>query len=182
MALRFTLGFVLVVLLPFWPILGQSRAAIKTRSPAQNFVQKFYDWYMPIVQRPRASSAFDIVRDRPYLFSPRLFRALKQDSDAQAKSDELVGLDFDPFLNTQDPGDPGDHYEVGKVEREGDTYSVEVFGGFSGEKSDKPEVLAKVARRNGRWVFVNFYYLDPPADDLLSVLRRLAKDRQRPVK
>lgn len=156
---------------------GQSNASSQTQASPQTFAQRFYDWYMPIVQRSEPGSAFDVVKDRPYLFSPELFHALKEDSEAQAKSDELVGLDFDPFLSTQDPGDPGDRYEVGKVTHKGNIYSVKVFSVFSGEKSQKPIVLPQIACEARKCVFVNFYYPNARTD-LLHLLKRLAEERQ----
>jgi hypothetical protein len=45
-------------------------------------------------------------------FESGLLAALKEDVAAQAAAKgEIVGLDFDPFLNTQDPAES---YEVGQ--------------------------------------------------------------------
>jgi hypothetical protein len=44
------------------------------------------------------------IKTKSSVFSPQLALALKEDSAAQAKAEgEIVGLDFDPFLNSQDP-------------------------------------------------------------------------------
>ncbi len=144
-------------------------------------MRQFYDWYVPLALGDDSIPAFNFaLQRRGALFSPELFRALKQDSEASAKANGyIVGLDFDPFLNSQDPDD---RYEVGKVTHEEDSYSVEVFGIQSGKKNEKPSVFAVVTRRNGRWLFVNFRYPNSSAVDLLSVLRRLAQDREKPTK
>jgi hypothetical protein len=48
----------------------------------------------------------EIVLKSKYAFSPELASKLKEDLAAQEKSPgEIVGLDFDPFLNAQDVGD-----------------------------------------------------------------------------
>ncbi|HLW83486.1 MAG TPA: hypothetical protein VKS20_15720 [Candidatus Acidoferrales bacterium] len=173
-------GILLALTMPC-SLLSQSKASVELQKSAQVFVQGFYDWYMPIAQKNNSRPAFNVVlENKPHLLSPGLFRALEKDSEAATKSSDLVGLDFDPFLNSQDPGDPPDHYAVGKVVRKRDSYSVEVFAVHSGEKGKSPVVLPEIERRNKRWVFANFYY--PRSGDLLSTLRLLAKNRRGPAK
>lgn len=66
------------------------------------------------------------------MFSPELFHALCEDSETSKKAKgEIVGLDFDPFLNSQDPHA---RYEVGNVVPAGDSYRVEVLGVSAGRK------------------------------------------------
>ncbi|MGA2502201.1 MAG: hypothetical protein ABSH20_31040 [Tepidisphaeraceae bacterium] len=147
---------------------------------ARDFAQKFYSWYVPIALNEHAGPAWDFVlKQRSSSFSPELLRALREDSAAQAKSPgEIVGLDFDPFLDSQDPED---RYEVGKVTRKGDSYWVEVFGVRSGKRMEPAAVLAELVRKNGHWTFVNFHYPDPNGSDLLSTLKLLREDRQKPA-
>lgn len=129
---------------------SQSKPSVETQRSAQVFVQGFYDWYIPIAQKNDSGPAFNVVlKNRAYLLSPELFRALEKDSEASAKSTDLVGLDFDPFLNSQDPGDPGDHYEVGKAVRKRDGYSVKVFTVGLGKKGKSAIVLPEIEGRNG---------------------------------
>ena len=46
------------------------------------------------------------VQRKAGLFNPDLVRALKIDSEAQSRAKgELVGIDFDPFVGSQDPAD-----------------------------------------------------------------------------
>jgi ribosomal protein L21E len=145
---------------------------------ARDFAQKFYSWYVPIALNEHAGPASDLaLKHRSSAFSPELLRALKEDSAAQANSPgEIVGLDFDPFLNSQDPED---RYEVGKVTRKGDSYWVEVYGVRSGKRMEPVAVLAELVRRNGHWTFVNFHYPGPHGTDLLSLLKRLREERQK---
>jgi hypothetical protein len=59
-------------------------------------------------------------------------KGLKEDLAASKKSPgEIVGLDFDPFLNAQDIAE---RYLVGKITPKGDHYWVEVFGVWGGRK------------------------------------------------
>lgn len=158
---------------------AQSNVPPNNDESARNFVRQFYDWYVPVANKDNPGPASDVaLKYKSYVFSPVLFRALKEDSEASAKAKgDLVGLDFDPFLYSQDPDD---RYGVGNATRDGGSYRVEVFGISSGKRRETPQVVAEVARRNGRWVFLNFYYVDSggKSGDLLSELRQLAKDRQ----
>lgn len=62
------------------------------------FVQSFYDWYVKAEIDSDAA-----LKKKPAYFSPELTKALKADAVAAAKSPgDIVGLDFDPFLNAQD--------------------------------------------------------------------------------
>jgi hypothetical protein len=141
---------------------------------ARNFVQGFYTWYVPLALDPKGKVASDIALARkPALFAPGLEAALKADSVAAAKSPgEVVGLDFDPFMNSQDPCES---YLTGAVTGAGKHYKVEVFGVCSGKRDEKPYVIAEVIPQGSSWVFVNFLY--PGNGDLLGVLKSLAEER-----
>ena len=149
----------------------------KTMEAVGAFARGFYDSYVPVALRDNPVPASDIaLKKRPTVFSPELFRALKQDSEAQAKSHGyVVGIDFDPFLATQDPCE---HYEVGQVTQKGRSYRVDIYGVCSGKRNEKPDVIAEVAQQDGSWAFTNFLY---PAihRDLLSTLRTLREERQK---
>jgi hypothetical protein len=89
-------------------------------------------------------------------------------------------LDFDPFLNTQDPCE---RYEVGAATQYQQTYRVPVFSICSGKKGEQPDVTAEVAARGGRWVFINFAYPKRANDDsnpldLLGTLKLMRESRQ----
>lgn len=145
-----------------------------------NFVQGFYDWYVPKTLKGNGGPAWDhALKEKPSAFESQLFQQLKEDSSAQAKAQsEIVGLDFDPFLNSQDPGE---RYLVGKVARTGGTYWVDVYEISSGKKSEKPIVVPEVALKGGRCTFVNFHYGKgnrPQHENLLSILKSLRESRQ----
>jgi len=143
------------------------------RESLHAFVQDFYDWYVPIALRDHAVPAWDFaLKYRKQVFSAELFRALKEDSDAQAKASDLVGLDFDPFLNSQDPSK---RYEADSSTQKGNEYEVKVYAIGSGKKSDVPAVIAELVYNDRQWQFINFQY--PDSGDLLSNLKLLRDDR-----
>jgi hypothetical protein len=136
-------------------------------------VRQFYSWYLPLALKNTQEPAQNLaLRERPAVFSKEVFEALKEDSDAQAKADgEIVGLDFDPFLASQDPCE---HYVLGRATEDGGRYKIPIFAVCSGKQSEIPDVVAQVERREGSWVFSNFYY-PKVGSDLLSILKRLRK-------
>lgn len=149
-------------------------------SSAQAFVAEFYSWYGPQALQDHAEPTWRVaLKTKEGHFDPLLVRLLQSDSAAQDKCEDLVGLDFDPFLNSQDPAQ---HYDVGEVKHEGDVYIAPVYSVQSGQRSSKPDVRASIERKNGRWMFVNFYY--PSGGDLLTTLRapRLPCSSPRPAR
>jgi hypothetical protein len=153
-------------------IAGVEGQPVDRATSARQFVQHFYGWYVPLTTSTKGSPGWDIVLTRAQRdLSPDLYRALKADDIAQKKvTDDVVGLDFDPFLNTQDPYP---HYKIGKITERNGMFIAEVRG--SGSTSREPDVIAELSRQSGRWVFVDFLY--PGTDDLLGVLKKLAKER-----
>ncbi|EDY19432.1 conserved hypothetical protein [Chthoniobacter flavus Ellin428] len=148
-------------------------------SPAK-FVQDFYNWYVPLSKHDRHEASSDVaLKKRAADFSPELTKALKEDSAAAAKNPgELVGLDFDPFLNSQETVDRS---VVGNVTEKNGAYRVEVYHFLDGKKDKKPQVIPEVKSVNGHWVFINFW--NSEKGNLLEELRQLAKDRKKyPVK
>jgi hypothetical protein len=139
-------------------------------------VQQFYNWYVPISRANTKETSWDIaLRQKPDDFTPELVAALKADSVAQAKvPDDIVGLDFDPFLSGQDPCQR--YVAEQSVEKAG-AYWVNVYGVCDGKKHSKPDVVAEVKQVQGHWIFTNFHYL--PKGDLLEVLRMMANERQK---
>ena len=153
-------------------------------SPAQvaasAFVQKFYDWYVPIAlnRNLKEDSSNVAIAKRGALFDPPLLKALKEDVEAARKTpDDIVGLDFDPFLASQDPDDK---YVVGEVSEKDGHYLVNVYGIRKGKKREaKPNVVAEVKPAKNSFVFTNFLYGDD--GDLVAVLKQLADDRAHPA-
>lgn len=155
---------------------AQTKSPHEIYKAPREFVQEFYDWYVPKALKDHAGPAWELaLKYKSSVFSPEVLRALKEDSAAQTKAaGEIVGLDFDPFLNSQDPDE---RYEVGKVTQKGDRYWVEIYAARSGKKSEKPDVMPELVRKDGRYLFVNFHY--PDGSDLLSTLRVLRESRQK---
>lgn len=137
---------------------------------ARAFVQGFYDWYLGqtlAALKPKSGKAFDFidaVRRRPNWFSPELTRLLEEDVAAAKRCrDEVVGLDWDPFLETQDPAPT---YMAGKVEKTVNGFRVSVDfhnKGFGGVRN--PTAQADVTLVAGHWMFVDF--IEEPTDPKL---------------
>ncbi|HEV7923268.1 MAG TPA: hypothetical protein VGR02_20995 [Thermoanaerobaculia bacterium] len=146
----------------------------KTVRALQSSVQAFYDWYAPRANHAGEGRPSDaVLTGKRFTLGSRLAAALKEDSAAQDQASEIVGLDFDPFLNTQEPCE---RYVVGGVHKVGSAYLVDVHGVCGKERSKKPDVVVEAKRDGSRWIFVNFRY--PPDDDLLSILGLLKRDRK----
>ncbi|MBX9688707.1 MAG: YbjP/YqhG family protein [Candidatus Obscuribacterales bacterium] len=152
--------------------------ALEQKLACKTFVQDFYNWYFAKTTSPipKNSSPLDIaLKLKKDAFSPELLRQLKADIDAQTKvPDEIVGLDFDPILNTQSQAD---RYQVGNVTAKGKSFLVEVYGFWDKKKSPKPDVIPELISKDGKWQFVNFRYQNSGDSDLLSVLKTLRAER-----
>ena len=142
----------------------------------KKFVQAFYDWYTP--RALKGDSEMLTLKVKGNAFSPDLKRALMEDRKAQEKvKDEVVGLDFDPFLNSQDVANT---YTAKKVEHKGQKWLASVYGHYKGQKEDPtPSVIAQVEKGKSGWRFTNFIYPDPKKPtNLLQVLSDLKKERE----
>jgi len=134
---------------------------------SRDFVESFYHWYVPGTYRRITSRPWEIaLKQKRFAFSPQLSELLKKDSSVQAKCADSVGLNFDPFVNYQDPAE---HYVVGRISRESQTYMAEVYPVWSGEQRERPDVRAEFVEKDGDWFFVNFHY--PDGNDLLTYLQ-----------
>lgn len=167
----------LLLALPF-SLRAQSGNDPSASDSVKKFVQGFYDWYAPkALSRSSEPASNTALKEKGNCFSSELRRKLREDSEAQAKVDgEIVGLDFDPFLNGQDPER---HYSVGKVLSKNDGHLVEIHRVVSGKPEEKTTVTAEVMGKNGQWYFVNFIY--PNGHTLLGVLKALKDDRAKPA-
>lgn len=156
----------------------------KAKSPpisAKTFVQRFYDWYALQANNDKNDGpAWEIaVRQKPEVFAPKLLNALKEDIAVSAKAQGyIVGLDCDPILCTQDPGQ---RYFARSVKRFGSSSRVGVYEAWKNWRSPSPVAYPVVRMRNGRWQFTNFFY--PGGADALTTLRLLKEDRRlHPIK
>lgn len=178
--MRIACGLVGLSLATTISVRSQAQDAQDAQKSCREFVQSFYDWYIKHPAWPRA------LKYRPSAFSPELYRRLHEDHEAQAKvPGDVAGLDFDPILNSQDPGD---HYTVGHIDlKNKETCWAEIYEGSPGENSKQSYVAAELANSAGRWQLVNFYYSSPNSDfsasvshgGLLALLRELREARQK---
>lgn len=178
----------MILILGASSLMAQTRAAAPPSEACGRFVQQFYDWYLAkgneLTKGQSHESALEVtLREKQSSFNPGLVKALQEDLSASKKSpDEIVGLDFDPFLNAQDTPE---RYVVGEVQPKGDHFWVEVFGLWEGKKNSKPDVVPELALENGKWIFTNFHYGKsdiPVNENLVTILQELKKDRERPAK
>jgi len=141
---------------------------------ASDFVQRFYDWYTPLAHKSGQSPSWIVaLNTHGAEFDPRLSRALRKDAEVQQRvPDDIVGLDFDPFLSGQDPEDK---YAAGEPTESGGVYLVSVYGVRNGKQAAKPDVVAELKPAKGSFQLTNFRY---GADgDLLGILKLLSDQR-----
>ena len=172
---RFSIS-ALALLLAFSCASAQSSAP-KGDEACRSFVQRFYDWHVA-----HGSNFERTLKLKRSVLSPELGNALAADLAAAKKNaDEIVGLDFDPFLNSQDPSP---RYRVEKTRLNSGRCFADVHG-VPSDRKEKPDVTAELQPKNGSWAFVNFHYGSengPANENLLSILRELKRDREKPRK
>jgi hypothetical protein len=147
-------------------------------------VQAFYDRYLPRLMREVHVTAMEqAFRNRPRDFSATLRQGLAEDLAAAKKSpDEIVSLDFEPFVNSQDPAS---RYVARKVTRSGQSYRVAVHAVVDGKVSETPDVVPELVIWRGHWTFVNFHYPGSEGEagtNLLKLLRELRDARRKPAR
>ncbi len=107
------------------------------------------------------------------VLTPRLQHYLKQEEAVQAKEKD-AGLDFDPYLNTQDPSPK---FVVDDVHVNGNRCDAIVHGYDQG--AQREEVMPELSKTEDRWIIENFHYKfdyndGKPArgDDLIHLIRQ----------
>ncbi len=167
--MRWKTLFIVVVALTAVSLRSQERATAPTDRSCRKFVQNFYDWYVAHLAGSAATYP-TVLKTKANLFSPTLVRLLREDYAAsEANPKEVVGLDFDPFLNSQDPSPK---FVVTKATVQQLKCSAEVHGITDGVNNEA--VYPELTYKNGAWRFVNFRY---EQSDLLSTLKSLRSDR-----
>jgi len=174
-------AFVAILAFSAQPVSCQTNSEQDTQEYCRKFVQAFYDWYLSkdAASGNLSTPSMDaVLKRKANVLSPELYRRLKEDSDAQEKCQgEICGLDFDPFLNSQDASL---HFKAVIVTRKGSSYWVDVFGIESGKRRE--HVIPELMQENGHWIFMNFHYgKNKWTDDsnLLSILKSLSDERQK---
>jgi len=148
----------------------------------REFVQGFYDWYFDRLNTEKtrqiaSPSDYEVLALRPHLFTLELRKMLHDDAVAASKNPgEIVGLDFDPFINAQDWEGK---YWVKSVNVKDDTCHASVWGSDAGKKVD---IVGPELRMIGsNWVFVDFFYPESMgrADaSLMGILTDLRNERE----
>jgi hypothetical protein len=171
-------GVVANVLLVVAAASAQKAAPKSTFSPEQSckaYVQKFYDWYMKAAFEEKADPAFNRALNRKaFAFSPGLAKLLKDDLAASAASpNEIVGLDWDPFVGGQDLPH---HYTIKKISFVKPNCQATVEA--KDPDSQAITVIPVLRQDKAGWQFVNFLYPEEKRD-LVRSLKLLADDRRR---
>jgi Protein of unknown function (DUF3828) len=164
-------------------------ANVNDEQSCRLFVQNFYDWYFNELNHPQKQPAStqkgapvldEVQRLRPELLSTELHLMLREDAAASAKSpDDIVGLDFDPYINAQDWDQK---YQLGDAKQQDGHCRVTLWDHEPGKshKAVEPELVPA----NGNWLFVNFHYFNDkngPDGDLIRVLNALKQERDHPT-
>jgi hypothetical protein len=133
------------------------------------FLQRFYDSYL----KQKTPDWGGTVKTKRSLFTSTLADALQEDAAAQAKvTGDIVGIDFDPFLGSQDPSN---RFVVRDAVPTPTGYRVKVYDLGSGSRNG-PAVLVDVSHKDGSWIIADFHY-PQTSSDLLSILRSLRQSR-----
>jgi hypothetical protein len=146
--------------------------------PALEATREFYAWYVPIANDNRypGPAAGAVLKDRPQSLAPELATALREDVDAQAKGQDIVGLvgDFDPFLDSQDPCA---RYDSVLLKAIASIAFVRVQAAKEDDCSGDQGVTVEWTLRSGQWQISNIRY---DHGDLLSELRQYREAREKP--
>ncbi len=149
------------------PLTATPVVLAQTPDSAAQFTQRFYDYYLPMANAPHSGGYHDIPAHRRELIGPRLLAALDADEQLSRENPgDIVGPDFDYYVNSQDPCD---RYVAGASSRQGENYLVPVYAVCDGKRALRPALTAIVQRVAGRWVFADFLY--PDGRTLAQLLR-----------
>src|ERR1700761_2569522 len=121
---------------------NQSKPSPGSDASCQAFAQSFFDWYCDQIRDLRTVNMPALIRAKRDLFTTEFYSYLRAEADAQAKSTEVVDIDMDYFLVSQDPC--GKYLAQAPVQ-EGRVYSVEMRGVCVNGEGDQ-SVFAKILR------------------------------------
>jgi hypothetical protein len=167
--------FFFVYLAITFSVSGQEKPPQNASNSCREFVAKFYSWYLANAPKENQGRASDVaLKHRPYLFSPAIVQALREDNEAQDKAgSDLVSLDGDPFVGADGFAQ---RYIVKKITTRQSRCWAEVHAVWDGKEDEAPDTIPELELRNSEWHFVNFYFpsaSNPKGWDLLSALRAL---------
>lgn len=170
-----TLLFALVLLSPI-SLYGQPSGS--ALSGCRAAVSAFYAWYVPLTTNSDKASFPIALRDRSAAFSPALLLALNDDASTQDKAvNGIAGIDFDPFVGSQDPAD---HYDIRNVRLKGNRCFAEIWRDSPKDRFPEPKMpdaIAELSQVRGTWRFDNFFYPEVNAN-LVETLALLKTERR----
>lgn len=128
---------------------------------AHRFAQEFYDWYTPLGPRPGGPSWFLLLSGRTFRLEADLVAALRSDSIARNDARQFrETLNFDPFLDSQDPCP---RYAVSEVRRIGAKYRVKVkpvCANAIAQSYQTGEPVLEIVSESGVWTISDVFYSD----------------------
>lgn len=165
------------------PSTALAQAATRPSAPAaahddarrfvERFLQTFHGQFAQDQDRP---DDWNPMRAVEPFFTPQLARALAEDrAAAEANTEEIVGLDFDPFSNSQDPCET---YRTGRTAQRADTVLVEILGDCHGQIPLIPDAVYLLVRSGSTFAIADIAY--PQGGNLLRILQYLAEQRKNP--
>lgn len=173
----------LALLLPcFTAAIGNDALAQRASAPSaveqdamrftQDFLRRYLGQFEESPERAANWNPLDGIRED---LSPGLLAALAADRDASiANDDEIVGLDFDPFINAQDVCEA---YEARAAVARDTTTDVGVYNTCDWGHPLIPDVIYQLQRHGDRWMVVDLRY--GGGQSLLEVLAYYAEQRKR---
>ncbi|WP_214072806.1 DUF3828 domain-containing protein [Mucilaginibacter sp. dw_454] len=162
----------------------KAQAQPSDKAEAKAFVQKFYDWYVPLYNQYVPGKRNQVPSEKVALvkqkdcFDAKLYSVLFDyyNKPAPKGAEDVMGIDMDPFLAAQDNGF---QYVAGKTTQSAGDFFVDVHGDL--ENKPRSEVLkgqlaivVELAKVNGQWKFLNFWY--DKKSNLLSMIASYNKD------
>jgi len=170
----------LLVVLATTNVLSAPKNRESMETSCHQFVQAFYDCYAPIADasaNPGAKSESPVLHAltaRRDSVIPRLRQLLIEDESAQSKANEIVRIDYDPFLFSQDPCE---RYAAEKVTIRNDRCFVEVHAICQRQRRVKADVTPELGYQNAHWAFLDFHYGQSSSGGLLNNLKALQRER-----
>jgi hypothetical protein len=155
------------------PPVDTAPAPTDSSQAVRAFVQHFYDVYTD----PSFSPAWPWL-DVDQFVDAKLMTALRADSVASLdmrRSREIIN--FDPFLDSQDPCP---HYAVVEVRRNGAAYDVTVKPVCADPRWQTQRPVVEVMRQGDRWMITNMRYDHAGPKDLRGLLCEWAKADMKP--